>query len=240
MVPMSATASTMDRRAVILVVALCALLVCQEGHAFPLAQAGAAGESHNKSAFSWSWDTYTHVTAVLALIITLSLSYIERRRQNRLLRIQRLVEAESKYDDICKIRAANPQYLRIAGDWHGPPDDIKAASNDEIGYHSYVEMTLGFIETYVYLTYSEEIFSKRIFKEFIEPMIWLEVSYNLKAFRTYYRSNSISMLTCAYLSDIVSRIEASATSGHDPMKPMTMLRSPEDVERERQRLFRKP
>ena len=45
----------------------------------------------------------------------------------------------------------------------------------EISYYHYIEMTLGFIETYVYLTYVAKVLSRKMFFEFIEPMICLEV-----------------------------------------------------------------
>ena len=62
----------------------------------------------------------------------------------------------------------------------------------EVSYYHYIEMTLGFIETYVYLTYVAKVLSRKMFFEFIEPMIWLEVSYNIRAFEHFSGSFDLS------------------------------------------------
>jgi hypothetical protein len=186
-------------------------------------------DNQPRGIFRWPWDNIAHVATVVGLLVTITLSYTERRRHNRLLTTQRLIDAQNKYDSICAVRTSNPELISIARSWRLPQPG--KATRSEIAYQNYIELTLGFVETYVYLTFVEKSLSKRLFLEFIQPMLWLEVSYNLRAFRLYSHSRSISVESCAYLTELVSQIDAAAAA--DPMSPLTQPRSEEQIAKKR-------
>ncbi len=151
------------------------------------------------------WQDLADVATTLSIAVTVLLSYIESRRGNSLRSSELMIAAKNKYDEICALRASNPLTRREAADW--VPSKSTDSSPERTFYEGYVEMSLGFIETYVYLTYVEKSFPHHLFSGFIEPMIWLEVSYKRRAFEVYSRSSSISPQTSAYLVDLVRRID---------------------------------
>lgn len=163
---------------------------------------------------NWSWEKLDHVATSLALIVTLLIFAFERRSQNRLLRVQYLVQAQDKFDSICAIRSNNPDFILIGRVWK--PKPFASMTEREVSYYHYIEMTLGFIETYVYLTYVSKVLTRKMFFEFIEPMIWLEVSYNIPAFEHFATARSISPRAGAFLRFTIDQMKAQgiATASH--------------------------
>jgi hypothetical protein len=172
------------------------------------------------------WEELAHVTTTLALFVTLIIFTFERRTQNRLLRIQYLVQAQDKYDSICAIRSQNPDFILIGHTWS--PKRFEVMTEREISYYHYIEMTLGFIETYVYLTFVSKTVPRKMFFEFIEPMIWLEVSYNVAAFEHFAKARSISPRACAFLQFVTSEIKNKQQTA--PLDPGFNIRLAKDLE----------
>lgn len=158
----------------------------------------------------------TFVTSV-SLIVTILALWSERRKANKLLCAQYLVKAQDKYDEICWIRAQNPNFRTEANSWSLKSYDVM--SKEELSYNYYIEMTLGFIETYVYLTFMEKVIPRPIFFQFIKPMIWLEVNHNYKAFCHYTNAQSISEISSAFLQDLVREIGENLERKNEEYSP---------------------
>ena len=161
------------------------------------------------SVTSVNWEKLDHVATTLALVVSLVIFIAERRTHNRLLRVRYLVEAQDKFDSICAIRSKNPDFILIGQHWK--PKQFDEMNGREVSYYHYIEMTLGFIETYVYLTYVAKILSRKMFFEFIEPMIWLEVSYNIPAFEHFAKARSISPRACAFLQFTIDEMKSKSS-----------------------------
>jgi hypothetical protein len=159
------------------------------------------------------WQVISDIATSLALVATLFLFYEQRRVQNKMLRIQYLIQAQEKYDAICKIRSENPDFVLIAKNW--TLKDFEDMTDRERAYYHYVEITLGFIETYVYLAFVAKVIPKKMFSDFIEPMMWLELRHNTPAFHYFSNARSISQKSCEFLNDLLGQIGSKNDSAAD-------------------------
>lgn len=91
-------------------------------------------------------------------------------------RAEYLYRLEDKYDQICEFRSKYPQIIRMAEQKR--LKKYNDMSNEERAYYYYVEMIVGFIEVATYMAFIAKSITKKVYNNFIFPMIKVKVNYN--------------------------------------------------------------
>ncbi len=138
-------------------------------------------------------EIITSILTGIGLIIALLVFIRQSRAQIKMQQAEYVYRLVDKYDAICLYKSQHPEVL-------SPKD-----GRERRAYEHFAEMTLGFIEISSYMTFVDKTFSKKVYEDFIMPMIRLEVLNNAEIMKTFAEHGEISDITKKIILEILKK-----------------------------------
>ena len=145
----------------------------------------------------------TAISTAGGIIIALIVFIINFRIKIKIQKAEYLYRLEDKYDKICEFRASHVELVEIGEAWK--EKEYSDYNKLEKQYWYFYEMTFGFIETAVYMTFKDKSISEKDFHDFLLPLIDMEIKYNRGALLQELKQekNFISQPTNRFLENYI-------------------------------------